>query len=90
MGASTWISPCSVSDCSPGSPAVMLWSRAVTAPATALGVPPLPRALPMATIDWPTASEPAPPVVTVPSPDAPWSWTRATSSVTEYPTTVPV
>src|ERR1700686_5030732 len=42
MLASVSISPLSVSDKVPASPAVMVWSRAVIVPATAVGVPPVP------------------------------------------------
>ena len=88
MLASIWMSPCSVSGSSPSPLAVMVWLTAVMLPPTALGVPPVPPALPMPTIDAPTANLDEFPVTTVRSPEAFFSCSRAMSSEMEYPRTV--
>ena len=61
----------------------MVWSRAVIVPATAVGVPPVPPALPTATTGWPTLTFGGLAGGDVFSPEAFCSWSSATSSVTE-------
>src|SRR3954452_13278894 len=70
-----------------GSPAVTCWFNAVTLPCTTAGVPPLPRALPIATIRSPMLTSAGLPKVTVGRFETPSIWSNATSSATSYPTT---
>ena len=80
IGASTWISPDSCSEVPLAeSAAVMDWFRPVTVPATAVGVPPLPRALPTATTSSPTETVPESPSGAVFRPEAPDSFSTAMS-----------
>jgi len=91
IGAFVWMSPDRLSALSPLSlPTVIDWFRAWTTPLTADGVPPTPPALPMATTSSPTATAEELPVWTVASPEAPFSWITATSSVGSVPTTLAV
>src|SRR3954463_1440284 len=87
MAASVSISPVRCSGLLPSeSLAVMLRSTAVTVPGAALGVPPVPPALPTPVTASPvdTADEL---VFTVARPEASTSWTTATSVVVLMPTT---
>ena len=71
IGASIWMSPDSCSEVPvEESCAVIDWSRAVTLPATTLGAPPLPRALPIATTTSPTETVEESPSGAVCSPEA--------------------
>ena len=63
------------------SEAVIDWSRSVTVPGAADGVPPAPPALPIATTLSPTATVLELPREAVCSPEAPWSFMTATSEV---------
>ncbi len=69
----------------PGSVAVMLWLRAVTAPVTTVGAPP--SALPTAATEAPIEIFAESPIGTVVSPAAPRNWSTATSLVASAPTT---
>src|SRR6478752_5596844 len=77
-------------DCSAFEPlssvAVIVWSRAVTWPGAALGVPPVPPAFPTAVTESPTDTL-ADEMWAVCSPDASDSFKTATSSVGSVPTT---
>ena len=87
--ASTWMRFWRVSGLAPvSSVAVMVWPIATTEPVAVDGVPPLPRALPMATIGSPTFSFDGSPMLTVFRFEAPWSWRRAMSSAGSVPTTL--
>ncbi len=58
---------------------MICWSSATTDPPAALGVPPVPPALPMATTAWPTATLDESPSCAVLRPEAPFNWMRAMS-----------
>ena len=60
---------------------VICWSSARTVPATALGVPPTPPALPTATTSSPTRTDADEPSGATVSPEAPFSRSTATSWV---------
>ena len=88
MGASVSIMPCNCSVVpAPLSLALMDWSRALMVPCAVDGRPPLPPALPSASTASPTLALLESDSVTGFSPDAPTSWSSATSSVESYPTT---
>src|SRR5450631_2845092 len=61
--------------------------RPVIEPPAAVGVPPVPPALPTATIDSPTVAVEESPIDAVRRPEAPLSCSTATSSALSYPTT---
>ena len=80
MSALVWMRPVSCSeDPSPSSLAVIDWLRAVTVPPAALGVPPVPPALPTPTTFSPTATLDELSMAAVCRPDALWSCRTATS-----------
>ena len=82
IGASVWIIPIRCSTLPESSSAAVIdWPSLVTVPETALGVPPLPPALPMATTAWPTLAG-ALAKETVRRCDAPVICSTATSAVT--------
>src|ERR1700722_20414991 len=88
MGAFVSIMPCSCSVVpAPLSLALMDWSRPWMVPCAVDGRPPWPPALPSASTAWPTLALLESDSVTVCSPEAPTSWSRATSSVESYQTT---
>ena len=87
MSASVWMRPVRSSGLLPSSSvAVMLLPSPVTWPGAALGVPPVPPALPTPTTSSPTETVPDA-VLTVSIPDAPSSCTTATSVFGATPTT---
>src|SRR6185437_15853459 len=91
MLAFTWIIPVSRSALLPlSSLAVMDWLIALTVPDAAVGVPPVPPALPTAVTAMPTLTLDESPSLAVASPLASLSWITATSSVGSVPTTVAV
>ena len=82
MSAFVSMSPESCSDVpSPSSLAVIDWLRAVTVPPAALGVPPVPPALPTPTTSWPTEAVEESARLAVVRPEALWSWSTAMSFV---------
>src|SRR5438128_2255978 len=68
----------------------MVCASATTEPVAAVGVPPVPPALPTAVTASPTATDVAVPSLAVVRPDAPDSCSTATSSVASVPTTAAV
>src|ERR1700730_960822 len=87
MAASLSIIPVSCSDFPPLSLAVMVWLSPVTVPVETLGVPPRPRALPMAATGSPTWRVDEEARVTVGRPETPSIWIRATSAAGDTPMT---
>ena len=88
MGALDWIRLLSCSTLPLSSRTVIVRFSAVIDPLVTVGVPPFPRAFPMATTLCPGDREDESPRLTVGSPDAPWIWSKATSSVGSAPTTM--
>jgi len=85
------IMPVSVSTLEPfSSLAVRVCPVAVTLPFAALGVPPVPPALPTAVTASPALTSDESPIFAVCRPDAFCSWITATSSVGSVPTTFAV